>query len=137
MASDETRIEIGRQATRKGPNWFIGLLWFIFVGSWLSALWSIVAWALIVSIVGLPLGLVMLNRMPQITTLRPPLELGNGERLAQPFWLWRALYFLLVGWWLSFVWMTVAWAFGATLLGIPVAIWMWNRVPRVTTLARY
>ncbi len=60
-----------------------------------------------------------------------------GSASPQPFWLWRTLYFVLIGWWVSFVWMSLAWAFSATLVGIPVAIWMWNRVPCITTLARY
>jgi len=136
-ATNEMSIASAQRATRKGPHWLIAVLYFLVVGSWLSLIWSIVAWLLIVSIVGLPLGLIMLNRLPQIATLRSPLTLGDGERVPQPFWLWRTLYFVLVGWWFSFVWMSLAWAFSATLLGIPVAIWMWNRVPRVTTLARY
>ncbi len=136
-AADETSIEATERATRKGPNWLISVLYYLVVGSWLSLIWSILAWLLIVSIIGLPLGLVMLNRLPQIATLRPPLTLGNGARVSQPFWLWRALYFVLVGWWFSFIWMSLAWAFSATLLGIPIAIWMWDRVPRVATLARY
>lgn len=149
MATEHTGSEIveatggpmemadAREATRQGPNWFITLLWFVFVGSWLSALWSIVAWALMVSVIGLPLGLIMLNRLPQIATLRPPLRLRDGARVPQLFWLWRAAYFLLVGWWLSFIWMTLAWTASATLVGIPLGIYLWNRVPAVTTLARY
>jgi uncharacterized membrane protein YccF (DUF307 family) len=54
----------------------------------------------------------------------------------RPFLL-RALYFLLVGWWLSLLWLTLAWFASITLIGIPLAIWLYNRVPAITTLRRY
>ena len=53
-----------------------------------------------------------------------------------PFLL-RAIYFVLIGWWFSGLWMGVAWAISVTLVGLPIAIWMFNRVPAVTTLRRY
>ncbi len=123
--------------TRRGPNFFITLLWVIFVGWWLGLAWSAVAWFLMVSIIGLPLGLWMLYRLPQMTTLRPPLERASGEGATQRPLLLRVLYFILVGWWFSGVWMSVAWAAAAIIIGLPLAVWMWNRTPFVATLARY
>jgi uncharacterized membrane protein len=54
-----------------------------------------------------------------------------------PFLL-RALYFILIGFWFSLVWMLVAWLLtGITLgLGLPLSFWMFDQVPAVTTLAR-
>lgn len=122
---------------RRGPNVFVTLLWVLFVGWWLGLAWSALAWFLMVTIIGLPLGLWMLYRLPQVTTLRPPLERANGEGAKQRPFILRALYFILVGWWFSGVWMSAAWACAAVVVGLPLAIWMWNHTPFVTTLARY
>ena len=130
------------------PGCLVTLLWFVFVGWWLSALWSVIAWALIVSIIGMPLGLIMINRLPMVATLRRPAseyrvlagDDGPQVRLAPvlqlPF-LVRALWFIVVGWWLSAVCLAIAWGASATFIGIPIAIWLYNRIPAVTTLARY
>lgn len=132
-----------------GPNMLVRVLWFLFLGLWLGAISTTLGWLLIVSIIGLPLGLLIINRLPQIMTLKPtPSHLQvmvqngvvfvqQGKVRQQPFML-RALYFVLVGWWVSFLWLSIAWALiGVTLgLGLPLAFWMFNRVPAVTTLAR-
>lgn len=102
---------------------------------------------LIVSIIGLPLGLILLNRLPQMMTLRPNpanaqmVVLSNGQVVVgqgrpQQAFIIRAIYFILVGWWLSGIWLATAWAiagfsFG---LGLPISFWMFNRVPAITTL---
>ena len=51
--------------------------------------------------------------------------------------LLRVFYFLLIGWWLSGVWMLLAWFLGLTIIGLPLTIMMYDRVPAVTTLRRY
>ncbi len=124
-------------APRTAPGWFVTALWFVFVGSWLTPMWAIAALLCIVTIIGAPLGLLMLNRLPQIATLRPPLQQPDGSAVPQRFWLVRALYFVFVGLWVSLVWMSLAWVFSVTLIGLPLGIWMWNRTPAVTTLAKY
>lgn len=133
----------------QGPGCLVRGLYFIFVGSWLGAIWMVVAWVLNVTIIGLPFGLAMLNRLPQIMTLHPvrtqaTVTVQNGTTyvnqvpLHQRLFLGRALYFLLIGWWFSLLWLIIAWLIaGVTLgLGLPVAFWMFDRVPEVTTLAR-
>lgn len=135
--------------TSSGPGCLVRGLYFIFIGLWLGAIWVVAAWLLNVTIIGLPLGLAMINRLPQIMTLQPErretaVEYHNGvpvvhERtLRQHPFLLRALYFLVIGWWLSLVWMILAWLIsGITLgLGLPLSFWMFDRVPGLTTLAR-
>ncbi|GAA5527963.1 YccF domain-containing protein [Herpetosiphon gulosus] len=130
-----------------GPGCLIRGLWFIFVGLWLGAVVTGLAWFLIVSIIGLPLGLMLLNRLPQMMTLRPNpanaqmVVLSNGQVVVgygrpQQAFIIRAIYFILIGWWLSGIWLATAWAiagfsFG---LGLPISFWMFNRVPAITTL---
>jgi len=51
-------------------------------------------------------------------------------------WFVRALYFLLIGWWFSAIWISVAWLIAITILGLPVAQWMFLRVNATLTLQR-
>ena len=48
--------------------------------------------------------------------------------------LLRILYFFLFGWWATGVWINVAWFLNATIIGLPLGLWMLNRVPQVLTL---
>lgn len=134
----------------KGPGLLIRAIYFIFVGLWLGGIWTTVAWVLVVSIIGLPIGLLMLNRIPQIMTLKPVrtnryMQNVNGQwvmrenKTPQASFLARALYFVLIGWWFSALWLAAAWAIsGITLgLGLPLAFWMFDRVPAITTLSRF
>lgn len=127
---------------RKAPNLILRIIWFILVGWWLGGVLSAVAWFLNATIIGLPVGLWIINRLPTFITLRPQeqdmvlqdgvLTYGKDQR---PFLL-RAVYFLLVGWWFSAVWMAVAYILVVSILGSPFAFWMYGRVGAVTTLFR-
>jgi uncharacterized membrane protein YccF (DUF307 family) len=127
----------------QGANILIRALYFIVFGLWFSGVWAAVAWVLCVTVIGLPLGLWMLNRLPQVTTLRPEERdlfiTASGQVFergpSQPPFLLRAIYFVLVGWWLSAIWIGVAWALCAVVVGLPFGFWMLNRVPAVITLA--
>lgn len=122
-----------------GPHIVVRCLWFLAVGFWLGGVVSMLAWALVVSLIGLPLGLWLINRLPRLMTLRPQnqwhLE-GNILRQGQlqRGFLGRALYFVAIGVWLSAVWMALAYAAFCTLVGIPLAFWMYGHVGAVTTL---
>lgn len=133
---------------QRGPGCLVRGLYFLFIGLWLGAIWTVVAWLLTVSIIFTPFGIYMLNRIPQVMTLQPaPSNLvissqggvtviTSGNRRQYPFLL-RAIYFLLIGWWLSGVWLITAWALiGVTFgLGLIPAFWMFNRTPFVVSLA--
>jgi uncharacterized membrane protein YccF (DUF307 family) len=128
----------------RGVNFILRAIYFLVFGLWFSAIWATVAWVLSVTIIGLPLGLWMLNRLPQVTTLQPQRDnltvstTGEIYRTGVPQrnFLVRALWFLLVGWWLSALWLSVAWALCTVIIGLPFGFWMFNRVPAVITLAR-
>lgn len=133
---------------QRGPGCLVRGLYFLFIGLWLGALWTAVAWFCTVSIILMPFGLYMLNRIPQVMTLQPtPSDLvisrsGSVTLISQtgrrqyPFLL-RAVYFLLIGWWLSALWLSAAWALvGLTFgLGLIPAFWMFNRTPFIVSLA--
>lgn len=126
----------------RAPNLLLRVLWFVFVGWWLGGILSGVAWALNATIIGLPLGLWLINRLPTFVTLRPQeqrwqLEPGGWVSATpqRPFLL-RAAWFLLVGWWLSGLWLAVAYVMLLSIVGLPAAFWMYGRVGAVTTLYR-
>ncbi|MFV9507261.1 MAG: YccF domain-containing protein [Oscillochloridaceae bacterium umkhey_bin13] len=128
----------------RGVNLLLRAIYFLVFGLWFSAIWATIAWVLCVTIIGLPLGLWMLNRLPQVTTLRPQRNdlrvTASGEiyrsNVEQRPFIIRAIWFLLVGWWLSAIWMSVAWALCTVIIGLPFGFWMFDRVPTVVTLAR-
>ena len=55
-----------------GPGLLVRVIYFLFVGWWLGLIASTVAWILNVTIIGLPLGLAIINHLAGIITLRPP-----------------------------------------------------------------
>jgi len=145
MTTSTVRVE-----QERGPGLLLRAIYFIFIGLWLGGVWTTIAWVLNVSIIGLPLGLLMLNRLPQVMTLKPVrtnryLVQTDGRWVTrtysgdQPSFLARTLYFILIGWWFSALWLLAAWAItGITLgLGLPIAFWMFDRVPAITTLSKY
>jgi uncharacterized membrane protein YccF (DUF307 family) len=136
-ASSEPRLVAVRP-----PNLLLRIIWFILVGWWLTGILSAAAWALNATIIGLPLGLWIINRLPFVATLRPIesfYQIENGVVISgveqRPF-LIRAIYFLLVGWWLSGLWMAVAYVLLISVIGLPFAFWMYGRIGAVTTLFR-
>ena len=48
----------------------------------------------------------------------------------------RALYFVLIGWWFSAIWLAVAWALHVSIIGMLIGFWMFNRVPAIVSLRR-
>jgi uncharacterized membrane protein YccF (DUF307 family) len=131
-------------ARQSGPGLLVRALYFVLFGWWFSGIWAVVAWIFCLTIIGLPFGLYMLNRLPQVVTLRPnrsDLVLTATGRVLErdvpqlPFLL-RALYFVLIGWWLSAIWIAVAWALNASIIGMVIGFWMFDRVPALITLAR-
>jgi uncharacterized membrane protein YccF (DUF307 family) len=132
-----------------GPGCLVQLVWFLFIGWWATHIWAAVAWVCLVSIVGIPLGLWMLHRIPIVVALRDPREvryrvaqIGKGDWVyvatgaeQYPFWI-RAVYFLLVGWWLSGLWMGLASLVCSSIIGLPIGIWMFDLVPMLVSLQR-
>jgi uncharacterized membrane protein YccF (DUF307 family) len=48
--------------------------------------------------------------------------------------LGRALYFLLIGWWLAAIWGFVAWLLCVSIVLLPLGTVMFNQLPKVLTL---
>lgn len=113
-------------------------LWFVFVGWWVTPIVVNTAWLLNVTVVLLPLGIKLINLVPTALTLAEPRSLSEPESArGQRSLAVRAIYFVLVGWWLSLLWANAASFLAITVVGLPVAIWMLNRLPYVTSLYRF
>ncbi len=125
-----------------GPSLLLRVVWFVFIGWWLGAIASGLAWLMLITVILLPIGLMIINRLPSIVTLRPQGQqwrmqdgmLVQGQR-QRPFLL-RAVYFLVIGWWACAFWLVLAYVAVLSLLGIPLAFWMYGRAGAVTTLYR-
>lgn len=140
-------MTVSRIESRQGFPFVLRVIWFFLVGWYVALPWILIAWFLNLTIIGLPLGLWMLNRVPLVLTLRVQggynVATARGDEVVwsysgvpqHPF-LVRAVYFLLIGWWFSLAWSLLAWALSVSIIGLPIGAWMFNRLPEVTTLMR-
>ena len=122
-------------------------VYFLVFGLWAGGICAQVGWLLCVTVIGLPFGIWLLHRLPLITTLTMPDEdyapVESPEKWTHahprtpdagfPF-LIRVVWFVLVGWWFSFVWINGAFILAGTIILSPFGFWMINRVPAVLTL---
>jgi uncharacterized membrane protein YccF (DUF307 family) len=132
---------------RSGPGCLVRGLWYIFIGWWAGFLWLNLGYFLVLIIIGLPLGLVMLNRLPVVLTLRPvsqQVSVTTAPGMTQITthgteqynMLLRTVYFLLVGWWAGYVWACVGYILCLLIVTLPLGLVMLNRLPMVITLRR-
>ena len=133
---------------KSGPGLLVRAIWFIFVGWWLTGIVSAIAWFAMITLIGLPVGAYLLNRIPTVITLRPrTIEVRAtvvGEttfvdvaKRAQQPWYIRLVWFVFVGWWASAIWMVVGYVLVVLIIALPFGLLMYNRVPFVATLYRY
>ena len=132
---------------RSGQSLVIRAVWFVFIGWWAGWLWAMLAWFFNLTIIGLPLGILMMNRLPAVATLkrteRTLTTTVEGSQITltetgpeqQPWWI-RAIFFVLIGWWFSLVWINLAYVLMLTIIGIPIAFLMFDYVAAITTLRR-
>lgn len=129
---------------RTEPGCLIQAIWLLLVGWWAAGIAISVAWFLNATIIGMPAGLWILNNIPLILALQNPQQVvtnSAGQITARepeqlPF-IVRAVYFLLIGWWWSGVWLSVAYAICVTIIFMPIGLEMMRRTPFMTTLRRY
>lgn len=154
-AADDTERDtagdggVSVETQSKSPSIVVRAVYFLLVGWWASGIWLSVAWFLTVTIIGAPLGIKMINWVPKIVSLKERqiatevTQTREGSVTVtesasdQHSLLVRAVYFLLVGWWASGIWMSIAWVASITIVGLPLAIWMYSRLPYVVSLYRY
>jgi uncharacterized membrane protein YccF (DUF307 family) len=138
----ENEMTTATIVAKKNPGCLIQLVWFALIGWWLGQAWVAVAWFFAATIIGMPLAVMMLNRVPEVMALRGETELlvrsWNGHTVVtevpQYNILLRALYFILVGWWASALWLELAYALCMTIIGLPLGFWMFDRTPAIVSL---
>ena len=113
------------------PNMLMRVIWFLFVGWWLSGWAVLLAIVLQLTLIGIPAAVWLVNRIPQIMTLKSSRKLrvtgsesgvtviGHADRLQRAWWI-RTIYYVLVGWWATSFWMALAWLASITLLLMPL-----------------
>ena len=148
-ATDQPPNTTASVSTDQGPSLVVRAVYFLLIGWWASGIWLGVAWLLNVTIVLMPIGIKMINYVPKVVSLKDrTIEMeshtdANGDVTVtqrskpQHSLLVRGVYVLLVGWWASGIWLSVAWLASVSLVGLPVAIWMYGRLPYVVSLYRY
>ena len=120
------------------PSLLVRAVWFLLVGWWLTGLWLSIAWLLNVTIIGIPLGIKMINKVPFVLSLKKRQRyVSAGEGTSQYSIPVRALWFVFVGWWASGVWTGIAYTLTLSIVGIPLAIWMYGKLPFVVSLYNY
>ena len=50
----------------RGPSLLVRFIWWLFIGWWASGIAVTVAWLALISIIGIPLGIWIINRLPSI-----------------------------------------------------------------------
>jgi len=135
--------------TKDGPGYLVRALWFLLVGWWATAIVSALAWLALITIIGLPLGIYLVNRLPTVLTLRPRTStvstwtdadgrtMSTVVRLEQVPWPARGVWFVFVGWWASGLVMSLGYLLVLTIIGLPLGLMVFNRVPFVASLYRY
>ncbi len=125
-----------RVIVRSQPGCLIQLLYFIFIGWWLGALAVILAYLLFLTIIGMPFGVMIINKIPYLIALRntDPVISISGQKTGQINIIIRILWFLLLGWELTAVWLTIAYLLCDTIIGLPIGFWMFDKTPAILTL---
>lgn len=115
-------------------------LYFILIGWWLGGLFALLGYLLCLSIIGLPIGVLILNRIPSLIFLHErnqheisPTGRVNGEEV--PFIL-RVIWFFVLGWEAGIFVLALGYILCLTFVGIPLGIYLLNRVPLVLTLSQ-
>jgi uncharacterized membrane protein YccF (DUF307 family) len=147
--AQQTNVVVNVQ--HQGPGFLVRALYFIFIGWWAGLFWLNVGYFLCMTVILLPFGLIMLNRLPQVMTLRPSgqqtsvsvstsggttnvtVNIGGTQQYSM---LIRAIYFILVGWWAGLLWAYLAYFLCISIFLLPVGLIMFNNMPLVLTLRR-
>lgn len=121
---------------------FARLLYFLLIGWWLALLAVLTAYLLCISFLGLPLGVMIFNRLPTLLYLKEPgtpCEWGHDHRhvMSELPLLLRALWFFVVGWHLGLIALAAGYVTALTVVGVPLSVYIFNRIPLMMTLSRH
>ena len=124
------------------------MIWLAFAGWWLSLIWVVAGWLCLMLTPRNPTGLRMLGNMARIVAFRVPGEDCEGlvnetlwrlehSGLPQRSLAVRLVYTVLIGWWLSLLWLVLAWGDSLSIDRRPTGVARFMRLPHIMTLRRY
>ena len=86
------------------------------------------------------MGVKIVNRIPYLMALREaPTQVtiwGQQVQVKQLNIILRTVWFILIGFWLAALWMSVAYVLCLTIIGMPAGFWMFDQTPAMLTLRR-
>ncbi len=132
---------------QKQHGLFMRALYFIFIGWWAGWIWLNIGYFFVLTVIGLPVGLLMLNRLPTVLTLKPAsqqvninitggvtnINIGGAQQVS---FLIRAVYFVFIGWWAGLLLAWVAYALFVLVVTIPLGVMLLNLLPTAITLRK-
>lgn len=130
----------------KTHGFIVRALYYIFIGWWFGLVWALLSWVVYATVVGAPLGVKMMNKIPGAISLKARekdikvfsdetgYEVKQVKREQYPWWA-RVLYYP-VGLVLSLMVILLAWLLCELLITLPLGIILFNKVPVVASLAR-
>ena len=113
--------------------------YFLLFGWWLGLGASLAGYLLCSTIIGLPIGVIILNRLPTIIWLKEPGQESPWDSETREVkeelpLLLRIIWFFLVGLSLGLVVLGLGYILLISLIGAPLGIYLLNRVPLILTL---
>lgn len=124
---------------KERPGCLLQLLWFVFVGWWLALFAVTFAYFMFALVITIPVGVLVLNALPELIALRaaPRVVTPYGVvQVQQHNILLRALWFVVVGWWLTAIALALGYALCLTIIGIPLGFVLFDAAPALLTLRR-
>ena len=121
-------------------------LYFIFIGWWFGLFWAFLSWLMYATVIGAPLGVVMMNKIPGAISLKARerdtvvIQDPEGYRVQQvnkkQYPLWARILYYPVGLILSLLTILLGWLLCVLLITLPLGIMVFNKVPAVASLHR-
>lgn len=121
-------------------------LYYIFIGWWFGLVWALLSWLMYATVIGAPLGVKMMNRIPGAISLKARekdvkvvgedsgYKVTEVDREQHAWWV-RVLYYP-IGLVLSLFAILLGWALCAALITLPLGIFVFNKVPAIASLRR-
>ena len=112
-------------------NIILRILWVIFIGSWLMPIFYILGFIFTALIITAPIGMWFFNKIGFVFSLY---EDPNQKKMTFTRTIGGILWFYFIGWWAGLLVVSLADALTATLIGIPLAWWLIDRLDKIVIL---
>ena len=121
---------------RNQPGCLVQVFFFLIFGWWLGALAIILSYLFFLTILGIPIGVMIINKIPYLMALRntEPVISLLGQDTKQINIFLRIIWFILLGWELTALWLILGYLFCCTIIGMPIGFWMFDKAPGLLTL---